>query len=161
MTGRGLRLVSLVALGVALVGCGKKGPPQPPVRILPATPGPIAVRQVGEDILLSATLRATRTDGTPLAAGAEVRVMRMPAAQSLRPGLVSERYLIQQFLREAGTIATLDPKTPEGGAAGRVAYRDRGIAPEVPAAVPASASAATGTAAFLYAMQVVEPGGKS
>jgi hypothetical protein len=157
MTGRGRRLALLVALGAALAGCGKKGPPQPPVRILPATPGPVAVRQVGGDILLSSTLRATRTDGTPLAAGAEVRVMRMPASQSLRPGLVSERYLVQQFLREAGTIANLDPKAPEGGAGGRLTYRDRGVAAEVPTAAPAQG----GTVAFLYALQVVEPGGKS
>ncbi len=158
MTGRCRRLALLVALGAGLAACGKKGPPQPPVRILPSTPGPIAVRQVGGDILLSATLRATRTDGTPLAADAEVRVMRMPASQSLRPGLVSERYLVQQFLREAGTIATLDPKTPEGGATGRLTYRDRGIAPDVPTTAPAVQG---GPMAFLYAMQVVEPGGKS
>jgi len=157
MTGRGGRLALLVALGAALAGCGKKGPPQPPVRILPSTPGPIAVRQVGDDILLSSALRTTRTDGTPLAAGAEVRVMRMPASQSLRPGLVSERYLVQQFLREAGTIATLDPKTAEGGATGRLTYRDRGVAPAVPPSTPAQG----GTTAFLYALQVVEPGGKS
>jgi hypothetical protein len=156
MTGARRRIAMMVALGAAIAGCGKKGPPEPPVRILPAAPGAIAVRQVGGDILLSATLRPTRTDGTPLAPGAEVRVMRMPSAPGLRPGLVSERYLVQQFLQEAGTIATLDPRTPQGGATGRFAYRDSGVVPENPgAAAPGAPSG------FLYGLRVVEPGGKS
>lgn len=150
------RAVILVALGAVLAACGKKGPPQPPVRVLPATPGPIATRQVGEDVLLSATLRVTRTDGSPLPAGTQVQVMRMPAAQGFRPGLVSERYLVQQFQRTASTIATLDPRTPEGGAAGRVVYRDRGVAAE------GAGLEGQGTArGLLYGLRIAEPGGKS
>lgn len=156
MIGAGRRVAIGLALGAALYACGKKGPPAPPVRILPAAPGAIAARQVGGDIVLTAPLRPTRSDGSPLEPGARVDVLRMPASPGLKPNLVSERYLVQQFLLEAGTIASLDPKTPEGGATGRVAFRDRGAVPDV--AAPAGTG---GTIGFLYALRVVEPGGKS
>ena len=100
------------------------------MRIQPAAPGPLSVRQAGTDIVLSADINPTRTDGTPLPAGSQVQVLRMPASQGLRPGLVSERYLVQQFLRQASAIGVFDPRTPAGGAGGRFTYRDRAVAPE-------------------------------
>lgn len=130
---------------------------------MPATPGPITVRQLGSDILLTSSVRPTRTDGSPLPAGTEIRVMRMPATSSFRPGLVSERYLVQQFLSEASTIGTLQPGGAEKGGAGRLEYRDRDIASPEPTAPAAATTASTGPAAapgFLYAIRVVEPGGK-
>ena len=155
MSGAGRPLTWCLALTVALAACGKKGPPLPPVRVLPATPGALTARQLGDDILIAASLRPVRTDGSPLPAGTEVRVLRMPASSSLKPGLVSERYLMEQFLRDAGIVAVLDPRTPEGNAPGRIVFRDRGIVPEGEAASTAAPSG------FLYGLRVVEPGGKS
>lgn len=155
MSGAGRRLTWGLACAVALAACGKKGPPLPPVRVLPATPGALSARQMGADILIAASLRPVRTDGSALPAGTEVRVMRMQASSSLKPGLVSERYLMEQFLRAAGIVAVLDPRTPQGGASGRVVYRDRGIVPEGDAAPAATPSG------LLYGLRVVEPGGKT
>ena len=90
-----------------MLGCGKKGPPQPIVRIVPSPPGPLRVRQIGSDVVLASTLPGTLTNGTRLDPDAELRVLRMPATDSLRPGAVSDRYLIVQFDKQARPVATL------------------------------------------------------
>ena len=162
-----------MALAVGLMlGCGKKGPPQPIVRIVPSPPGPLRVRQIGSDVVLASTLPGTLTNGTRLDPDAELRVLRMPATDSLRPGAVSDRYLIVQFDKQARPVATLseaalaplvlggrlifidhDANTsaaaaPSGsppGAAGAAA--PAAVAPATPAAgAPAPAAVSTGAA---------------
>jgi hypothetical protein len=160
----------IAALSVMMVGCGKKGPPQAPIRILPSPPGPLSVRQIGPDIVVATTLPGTRTDGTRLEAGAEVRVLRMAATESLRPGAVSERYLVQQFERQARPVGAFSGADLDALVlAGRFLFVDRG------AGVPAAAAPAAGPApethrssstprarpvGYLYGIQVVEHAGK-
>jgi len=144
-----------LVLAAALSGCGKKGPPSPPVRVTPAAPGAFRARQVGLDVVLSATVSGKRTDGTPLGDGTAVQILRMAASPSLRPGAVSERYLVQQFLKQSRQVAAVsggDLRAQASG--GRLQFIDHGAA-----SMPETTGGATGGLAYLYGMQVVEPGG--
>jgi fibronectin type 3 domain-containing protein len=127
-----LRLAILPALAAApllLAGCGKMGPPLPPIRIQPAAAQDLRVRQIGEDVLLTATLPEHRTDGTPLGGDLEVRVLRMPGTSTLLPGAVSGRYLQRQFEREAKVVARISGGSLEAAAPGRrLRFRDAGAA---------------------------------
>ena len=130
------------------LGCGKKGPPQPIVRIVPSPPGPLKVRQIGSDVVLASTLPGTLTNGTRLDPDAELRVLRMPATDSLRPGAVSDRYLIVQFDKQARPVATLS------GAAlapfvvgGRLLFIDHGANSSAAASAPGAPPGAAGAAA--------------
>ncbi|HEU4402562.1 MAG TPA: hypothetical protein VFT43_10705, partial [Candidatus Polarisedimenticolia bacterium] len=149
----GLLLDALLLAALLLAsGCGKKGPPQAPIRILPGPAREARVRQVGPDVVLTALLPDRKTDGTPLESGTQVRVLRMPATATLRPGLVSARYLERQFEREAKVVASfaIDGKKglPPGG---RLRFRD-------PA--PMAAAVARGPVRHLYGILVVGADGK-
>jgi len=61
-------------------GCGKKGPPMPPLRVLPQPVKDLAVRQAGDQVVLSFRRPSTRTDGTPLPEGS-VAVVLMSARE--------------------------------------------------------------------------------
>src|SRR5262245_15351584 len=100
---------ALAALGTGLLaaGCGKKGPPMAPLRTTPVPPGVLRVRQIGKEVVLSTTLNLVRSDGAPLGPGAFARVLRMPATGTLRPGAVSDRYMVQQFEKQAAEIRRL------------------------------------------------------
>jgi hypothetical protein len=143
---------------VLTLGCGKKGPPQPIVRIVPSPPGPLRARQIGSDVVLASTLPGTLTNGTPLDPDAELRVLRMPATDSLRPGAVSDRYLIVQFDKQARPVATLSgPALAPLVLGGRLLFVDHeasaaaaasppGAPSAAPAAVPSSVAAPSGAA---------------
>jgi len=144
-----------LVLAAVLSACGKKGPPSPPVRVTPAAPGAFRARQVGLDVVLSATVSGKRTDGTPLGDGTTVQILRMAASPSLRPGAVSERYLVQQFLKQSRPVAVVSGA--DLGAqvsSGRLQFIDRDAA-----SVQEPPGELTGGPAYLYGMQVVEPGG--
>jgi hypothetical protein len=130
----------LVALCVA---CGKKGPPQAPVRVMPPAPGPVRARQVGRDVWLSADLPNKRTDGSPLSPGAVLRVLRLRPPENLRPGVVSDRYLVQQFEKQATEIAALTGAALEPSRAeGRLHYVDHDAGPaQAPSSSGSSAAA--------------------
>lgn len=162
------------------LGCGKKGPPLPIVRIVPSPPGPLKVRQIGSDVVLASTLPDTRTNGTRLDPDAEIRVLRMPATDSLRPGAVSDRYLIAQFDKQARPVAALsgpalaslvlggrlifidpDATGPAGGSPAGAPPGTSSPAPVVAApAAPVPAAAAPRLPRYLYALQVVEQKGR-
>jgi hypothetical protein len=134
-------------------------------------------------VVLAANLSGTRTDGTHLDPSAEIRVLRMPATESLRPGAVSERYLVQQFGKLARPIATLSggsldamvldgrflfvdreaavstPTSSPGAGASRSVTEPRPAATAAAAEVPAHAGAGH-AGHFLYAIQVDEPQGR-
>jgi len=132
--------------------CGKKGPPQPPLRILPAPARDVRLRQVGPEVLVTASLTLTRTDGTPLDDKTQVRVLRMPATTTLRPGLVSARYLQRQFEKESKAVAALSKQALEKAApGGRLRFRDRDVA---------SAARSALASRFLYSVVVVDGSGK-
>ena len=151
-----LRRFRVVVLGLAVLlgvpACGKKGPPLPPIRVVPAATGKLTVRQIGRDVVVAADLPGVRSDGTPIAAGSGVRLLRLEPAEGLRPGAVSDRYLVQQFERQARIVELLAGETLQAHVVGgRLLYVDED---------PAGPSATT-MRRFLYGLQVVDPKGAS
>ncbi|HET8947608.1 MAG TPA: fibronectin type III domain-containing protein [Candidatus Polarisedimenticolia bacterium] len=140
-----------LAVALAAAGCGKKGPPLPPIRVVPAATGPLTLHQIGREVLLAANLPGLKSDGTPMAAGGTVRVLRLEAPEGLRPGAVSDRYLVQQFERQAHEVASFDDATlPAHVEHGRFYFVD---------ANPAGTGGAAGLKRFLYGLQVVDAKG--
>src|SRR5262245_3947663 len=86
------RLVFLAACLCAVApagGCGKKGYPLPPLRLVPEAVGSLHARQVGDRIVLSLPRPTSRTDGGPLGPDAAIELLmsvREPAPR--RPGEV-------------------------------------------------------------------------
>jgi hypothetical protein len=113
----------------------------------------MSVRQIGRGIVVGAVLPRERTDGTPLAAGIEVRVLRLRETASLRPGAVSKRYLVAQFSRQAEVVATFTGKALERAApGGRFLHSDGGA---FDAVVP------SGSISYLYSLALIDAEGKS
>ena len=145
-----------VALGLAAsllgAGCGKKGPPQPPVRILPRPAQNMRVHQVGTDIVVEASLSLSRSDGTPLGPNATVRILRMPPTATLRPGMVSPRYLVATFQKEAKLVGALTGSALQQAAPdGHLAFRDSEALTE-----PGAAKGGH----FMYGIQVIDERGQ-
>lgn len=113
------RIAIVGALAVALIaplavaGCGKKGPPRPPPRLIPAPITDLRVRQTGDHLVLMMSYPAVTTSGLALQSlqALEVVAFRPPAP--------------------AAGHTPLDPRTFE--AAARVAKRLTG--PDLAAAV--------------------------
>lgn len=66
MSYRPLRLLAVLAVPVVLVGCGKQGAPQPPLRAVPATTQDLSVIQQGPRLLLSFGYPQVTPAGTAL-----------------------------------------------------------------------------------------------
>jgi hypothetical protein len=75
-------MVVAFVLGVAAAACGQKGPPQAPLRLLPAAPADLAVRRVDDRVHLRLTLPNRNVEGDGPAALDRVEVF----ATSLAPG---------------------------------------------------------------------------
>jgi hypothetical protein len=132
-----------------LAACGKQGPPLPPIRILPPAPGNFTVRQIGGAIVVAADLVPGPEAGVhqPVV---EARILRMPAISGLQPGVVSNRYLLQQFMRQARPIASLEGEALRGAVVGgRLSYDDR---------EPSAGGA--GEKRFLYSIMLIGPDGE-
>lgn len=71
----------VAVLGVA---CGKKGPPQPPIRLIPAPGKDLTAQQQGDDVLLRVKYPSTAVNGMALPGLEAVEVWRMsrPAPES-------------------------------------------------------------------------------
>ena len=148
--------VLLAAGAAAASGCGKKGPPLPPVRILPRPAQNVHVRQLGPDIVIEATLSLSRTDGSPLGPGAAVHVMKMRPAPTLKPGGVSVRYLMLVFQKEAKVAVSLSgAELQRATASGRLVYLDRAAADVGTGAVPGAPGPR-----YLYSVQIVDERGE-
>ncbi|HKY33776.1 MAG TPA: hypothetical protein VJV23_14695 [Candidatus Polarisedimenticolia bacterium] len=79
--------VLALLLAAAPAGCGKKGAPQPPLRVVPEDVGPLTARQVADRVVLSFRQPASRTDESPLAPETAIEVhlsARDPAPRSAR-----------------------------------------------------------------------------
>jgi len=140
------------AAALLLAACGKKGPNQPPLRILPAPPREIAVRQIGPDVVVTALLSMQETDGRPLGPKAQVRILRLRPPDTLRPGAVSQHYLMRQFDKGAQAMASfsgaaLDSAAPKG----RLRFRDAGVLGRPPAAAKTR---------YMYSVLVIDEEGK-
>jgi len=77
--GRALHVVSaaLVVLTLTSAGCGKKGPPLPPLRYVPAPTKDLAVQQRGTQLLLTFTYPKTTPSGAALTSVTSVEVWEM------------------------------------------------------------------------------------
>jgi hypothetical protein len=102
-----LRIVA-IALGiVAATGCGKKGPPLPPLRPVPGPVTEVTARRVNGRVEIRFTIPTTNTDRTSPAAVARIEVYaRSVPADSLRP--VKEQIVLRDNL-----VGTIDVKPPE------------------------------------------------
>src|SRR5262245_31154722 len=58
------RVATVLCLAAAAIGCGKKGPPIPPIVHIPASVDQIATRRVGNDVLVTMTVPAENIDKT-------------------------------------------------------------------------------------------------
>ena len=93
--------VSLLAAAVLVLACGKKGDPEPPIRLIPSPTTQLTVVQRGGELLLDFPYPQTTAAGTPLPGLSEVAVWQLvwrapePAAGAPEPKLeVDERVFL-------------------------------------------------------------------
>lgn len=144
-------LVLIAAVLLASQGCGKRGPPRAPIRSLPLLAREVQVRQIGEQVIVTAAIPRERADGTPTRPETTVRVLRMPAGVTFMPGAVSPRYLMSRFTKEANALVTLTGADRDRAApGGRLEYADG----------TALAGASGPGTRFLYAVEVSDRPGR-
>lgn len=74
---RALLFVLLLALPLLFTACGKKGDPQPPIRVVPAAVQDLVVRQQGPDFLLEMSFPKFTTSGMALPALDRIEVLQL------------------------------------------------------------------------------------
>ncbi len=110
-------LAFLPALGIllAIAGCGKKGPPLPPLKRGPDRVTEVVARQTGRQAVVTGLLPERSEDGSPLRPLQEVRIFRLNRSLALAGGgtrgKAAVRAALRQFTREAKRIATLSGET--------------------------------------------------
>src|SRR5581483_8295456 len=102
-TGAGRALVLFAALAV---GCGKKGPPLPPLVRLPIAPPTIAAERIGDTVAVTFTVPDTNTDRTKPANIDRVDVYAITA-----PPSISDAQLLKHATK-IGSVAVKSPKDP-------------------------------------------------
>lgn len=118
-------------LALAVVGCGKKGPPLPPLSRVPAQVGNLAATRIGEDVYLSFTVPQANVDGNRPADLSGLDVYAVTATRA--PETPEER-------KVATLVGTLPvrPVSAEAAAGGQVMPEpppDRVAAPVLPPGV--------------------------
>ena len=109
-------IVPLLALACFLAGCGKKGPPLPPLLKLPQAPQDFTVARFGNDVGVRFTVPTQNTDGSKPANVARVEVYRFTG-----PSEASNDQILKFGTRVATVVAkaprdpnqTTDPDEPE------------------------------------------------
>lgn len=103
-------LLALLAATAVASACGKKGPPLPPLVLLPNPPGEVAAVRRGERIDLSFTVPNANTDRSAPADLARVEVYAWTV-----PGAVSGDDIVRRGTRVASVAVNLpnDPDEPE------------------------------------------------
>jgi predicted small lipoprotein YifL len=96
-----LLLACLVACSSA--GCGKKGPPLPPLLKIPVAPGDFTVERRGADVRIQLTIPSTNTDGSKPANVERVEIYRFTGASDPSD---------DQLLRFGTRVATVPVKAP-------------------------------------------------
>jgi len=102
-------LVSLVLPALALVGCGKKGPPLAPLRPVPARIEDLSIRRLGSDVYLQFRVPSKNADGTTPADVAEVRAFALTGNPALPDGRALEA---RDFVRLAAPVGRVDVEPP-------------------------------------------------
>lgn len=148
---RWLALPVCLLLGAAVAGCGKKGDPEPPIRLVPAGTDQLAAVRRGDELLLELPYPQTTAAGTPLPGLSEVAVWQLvwpvPGGASGPPEVDERRFLVAATpVRLVGA-----EELPE------VVRGDR-IALTLP--VPEPPEAAAGAAAVTVSVKTSGPGGE-
>ena len=103
---RAITILGGVLLLGAAAGCGKKGPPLPPLRPTPGAVTAVSARRVGRHVDLRFTIPTTNTDRTSPAAVARVEVY----ARSVPAG--SPRPAREQIVLKENLVDVIDVKPP-------------------------------------------------
>ena len=156
---RALTIASLLALtlgGLALAGCGAKGPILPPISLVPQATTDLAVRQQGNEIVLSAAYPKTTISGVAMPGVEGIEIYRYvrplpppvpPAAGATTPAAAAA---------DTGASAVSAPPaatTPPADSASAPA-----AAPSTPpAAAPSTAPPATAAAAIATSTAAATP----
>jgi hypothetical protein len=120
-----LSVLSIVLIGGGLlgVGCGKKGPPLPPLKRGPDRITGVSARQEGNDVVLVGLLPEHSQDGGPLTPIIEVRVFRLDRGGMVGvPGASSKSYqrnAMRQFTKDSQRVASLTGEALAASRAGR------------------------------------------
>lgn len=87
--------VLLVPLGLSLVGCGKKGPPMPPLRFTPKAAEDLTVAQKGRELAFELSFPSETTSGAPMPTLQQVELWALtkPAPEEGTPDPVNPREL--------------------------------------------------------------------
>ncbi|HIC15712.1 MAG TPA: hypothetical protein EYO83_11295, partial [Gemmatimonadetes bacterium] len=102
-------MVTFLLVLLTAVGCGKKGPPRAPIRIVPTEPTDFEVRRLGAEVYLQFDVPATNTDDTAPADLVTVEVYSItldPLPEGVSP-LTDE-----EFVEVATLIMTVDVRSP-------------------------------------------------
>jgi len=103
-------------VGLAAIGCGKKGPPVAPERRVPAAVSGLTATVEGPAIVLSWTNPTTRADGTRLKDLATLRVYRReePGGAEPKPAVLSRGRVVGYEEVASIKLATPTPAKVEG-----------------------------------------------
>jgi hypothetical protein len=115
-THRLLVVLLLASLGAA-AGCGRRGPPLPPLGRGPLPPAAVRTRQFGEEIRIAVAATPLRRDGRPLRGPAVVEVLLLLAEradEAASPWAGPRR--TRDFLRRAAVVSELPLETGDGEA---------------------------------------------
>jgi hypothetical protein len=100
---RALRGVLIFAIAATAVGCGKKGPPLPPLVKIPVAPADFVAERRGDEVTIQFTVPAANTDNTKPANIERVDVYALTA-----PASVSDDLL----LKRGTVVGSVDVKAP-------------------------------------------------
>ena len=151
LAGAAARLL-LAACLLSAAGCGKKGPPLPPLKRGPDRVTGVSLRQLGGRVVVTGVMPERSQDGGAVLPLLEVRIFRLDrpaqAEGASLTGKAAQRMALRQFSREARRIATL---TGEMLAKSVAMRRLTFIDPD-----PAPSLAATESRDLTYAVTVVD-----
>jgi hypothetical protein len=94
---------------IMCVGCGKKGPPLPPLVKLPAPPADLVAARQGDTVNLSFAVPSVNTDGTRPANIGSAEVYAITVPETVPP--ISDASLLK-FGTKVSTTAVKAPRDP-------------------------------------------------
>ena len=160
---------ALALVLATLAGCGKKGDPTPPPRLIPAQTGDLSVRQTGDRLVLSLTYPVVTTGGFALPGLQALEILTLhPPPGSTGSGIDASAFASLAKVTErldAGALSAatrgaqlaLELDASPGGAYGPVAAA---AAPTPSAAAePAEPTPVPGPPPILFAVRTVGPRG--